>query len=166
MAGKAWVFGDNIDTDNIFPTQFGGDATLQAIGSHAFYDYRPEFAPKVKPGDVIVAGYNFACGSYRETAALCLKVGGIGVVIARSFSRAFYRNAVNNGLWLITIGDQEFDCPDGSILEVDPRAGLITNTATGKQIKGTPLSGIAVEIVEADGATNYFKPMVLHPVSK
>jgi 3-isopropylmalate/(R)-2-methylmalate dehydratase small subunit len=120
----------------------------------------------VKPGDVVVAGHNFACGSYRETAALCLKVRGIRVVVARSFSRAFFRNAINNGLWLITIGDKEFDCQDGAILEVDPKSGMITNKTTGKKVSGTPLSGIAVEIVEADGATNYFKPMVLHPISK
>ena len=166
MAGRAWVFGDNIDTDNIFPTRFGGDATLEEIGSHAFCDFRPEFASTVKPGDVVVAGYNYACGSYRETAALCVKVGGVNVVVARSFSRAFYRNAVNNGLWLVTLGDAKFDCTDGDMVEVEPRTGLVTNKTTGVKVKGKPLSGIAVDIVEAGGATEYFKKMVIHPVSK
>ncbi len=165
MAGRAWVFEDNIDTDNIFPTRFGGDATLEEIGSHAFIDFRPEFGREVRQGDFVVAGYNYACGSYRETAALCVKVLGVRVIIARSFSRAFYRNAINNGLWLITIGDREFDCADGDFLEVDPKLGSVTNKTRGTHVLGTPLSGIAVEIVEADGATNYFKPRVIYPKS-
>jgi 3-isopropylmalate/(R)-2-methylmalate dehydratase small subunit len=164
VSNRAWVFGDNVDTDNIFPTRFGGDATLKEIGSHAFYDFRPDFAPNAKPGDVVVAGYNFACGSYREGAALTIRALGIRTLVGRSFARAFYRNAVNNGLWLVTIGDQEFDCQDGSLLDVNVESGLVTNRTTTKQVTGTPLSGIAVKIVEAGGATKYFKPMVLHPV--
>ena len=163
MEGKVWVFGDKIDTDNIFPTRFGGDASLEEMAKHIFYDYRPEFAKSVKPGDIIVAGYNFGCGSYRETAAAGLKALGIKIVIARSFARAFYRNAINSGVWLISIRDMDFSCEEGDVFDVEPSLGLITNKVTGKQISGTPLSGIAVNIVEAGGATSYFKPRVLHP---
>lgn len=166
MQGRAWVFGDNIDSDNIFPTRFGGDTTLQEIASHAFYDYRPEFAREAKPGDILVAGHNFGYGSYRETAALSLRVLGFTLMVARSFSRAYYRNAVNNGIWLITVGDAEFDCVDGHILEADPGTGLVVNRGTGQRVQGVPLSGIAAEIVAAGGATAFFKPHVLHPVNR
>jgi 3-isopropylmalate/(R)-2-methylmalate dehydratase small subunit len=163
LQGRAWVFGDNIDTDNIFPTRFGGDPTLQAIASHAYNDFRPEFAQEAKPGDIVVAGVNFGCGSYRETAALCHRALGVPVIVARSFARAFYRNAINNGIWLITTGDSKFDCADGHVLEVDPASGLVVDKDTGQQVHGTPLSGLAADIVAAGGATAYFKPRVLHP---
>ena len=163
MEGRIWTFGDNIDTDSIFPTRFGGDPSLEEIAKHAFFDYRPEFAREAEPGDFVVGGYNFGCGSYRETAAICLKALGINVIIARSFSRAFYRNAVNNGLWLITLGDLQFDCADGDVWDVDHVSGTIVDRTREKKISGEPLAGFAVEIVKAGGATKYFLPYVLHP---
>ena len=85
------------------------------------------------------------------------------MIIARSFARAFYRNAVTMGIWLITLGETKFHCEDGNQLEVDPRSGGVTNRTTGEQVRGIPLSGMAREIVEAGGATRYFKPKVLYP---
>ena len=162
LQGRAWVFGDNMDTDNIFPTRFGGDPNPQEMAKHAFYDYRPEFSKEAKPGDIIVAGYNFGCGSYRETAATSLKALGINLIIARSFHRAYYRNAINLGIWLITIGDSDFECEDGTIVEADHLSGLVINKKTGQKVTGTPLTGIAAEIVEAGGATSFFRSKVLH----
>ncbi|NPV69896.1 MAG: 3-isopropylmalate dehydratase [Firmicutes bacterium] len=163
MEGRAWVFGDNVDTDNIFPTRFGGDPTLEDMAKHVFFDFRPEFAKNAKPGDVVVAGHNFGCGSHRETAVLGIKALGIEVIVARSFARAFYRNAINNALRPIIIGDLPFECEDGAILDVDPVSGVITNKSTGIQVRGQPISGIAVKIVEGGGATKFFKNMVVHP---
>lgn len=162
MQGRAWVFGDNIDTDNIFPTRFGGDPNPGEMAKHAFYDYRPEFVKEAKPGDVLVTGYNFGCGSYRETAATSLKALGIDLIIGRSFHRAFYRNATNLGIWLIIIDDLEFPCEEMSVIEADPIKGIVKNLNTGVEITGKPLDGIAAEIVNAGGATKFFKDKVLH----
>ncbi len=166
MEGRAWVFGDDIDTDTMFPNRFSPDPTPEEMAKHVFYDFRPEFAREAKPGDIVVAGYNLGYGSYRETPAVGLRALGIPVIIARSFARAFFRNASNSGIWLITLRDGEFHCQEGERLEVAPRSGLIINQTTGKQFRGTPLSGIARAIVEAGGATRYFKSKVLHPETK
>jgi 3-isopropylmalate/(R)-2-methylmalate dehydratase small subunit len=166
MEGRAWVFGDDIDTDIMFPNRFSPDPTPEEMAKHVFYDFRPEFAREAKPGDIVVAGRNFGYGSYRESPAFGMRALGIQAVIARSFARAFYRNASNSGLWLITLGDAEFHCEDGDRLEVDPRSGAITNKTTGKNVRGTPFAGIAREIVEAGGATRYFKSKVLYPEAK
>jgi 3-isopropylmalate/(R)-2-methylmalate dehydratase small subunit len=107
-----------------FSDRFRRRSSLEEIAKHAFYDFRPEFAKEVRHGDFVVAGVNFGCGSYRETAAICLKALGVEVVIARSFSRAFFRNAVNNGLWLITLGDAQFDFNDGDVVDVDREKGI------------------------------------------
>ncbi len=166
MEGRAWVFGDNVDTDTMFPNRFSPDPTPADMAKHVFYDFRPEFAREAKPGDIVVGGHNFGYGSYRESPAVGMRALGIRVIIARSFARAFYRNASNSGIWLISLGDVEFHCKDGSSLEVDPHSGVIANKATGKQVQGTPLSGIAREIVEAGGATRYFRSKVLYPETK
>lgn len=163
MQGKAFVFGDNIDTDNIFPTRFGGDATTEQMAKHIFFDFRPGFSDEIKKGDFITAGYNFGCGSYRETAAAGISALGVPLIIARSFARAFYRNAVNNGIWLITLPDLEFKCQEGNVLKADVESGLVINQTTGQQAKGKPLSGIAREIVQAGGATKFFKSKVIYP---
>ncbi len=163
MEGRAWVFGDDIDTDNMFPNRFSPDPTPEEMAKHVFYDLRPEFAKEAKPGDIVVAGHNLGYGSYRESPSVGLRALGVQVIIARSFARAFYRNAVTMGIWLITLGETKFHCEDGNHLAVDPRSGVVTNRATGEQVGGTPLSGMALEIVEAGGATRYFKPMVLYP---
>ncbi len=165
MEGKAWVFGDNVDTDMIFPARFSADATPEEMAKHVFYDFRPEFAREVKPGDIIVGGHNFAYGSYREWPVTGISSLGIRMIIGRSFARAFYRNACNTGIWLITLGDLPFRCDDGNILDADPLSGLIINKSTEERVQGVPLSGIAREIVGAGGATRYFKPKVLYPAA-
>jgi 3-isopropylmalate/(R)-2-methylmalate dehydratase small subunit len=166
MEGRAWIFGDNIDTDYMFPARFSPDPTPEEMAKHVFYDMRPEFSREAKPGDIVVAGHNFGYGSYRESPSVGLRALGVQVIIARSFARAFYRNAVTMGIWLITLGEKKFHCEDGHHLEVDSRSGEIINQTTGEQVRGTPLSGMAREIVEAGGATQYFKPKVLYPETK
>jgi 3-isopropylmalate/(R)-2-methylmalate dehydratase small subunit len=160
---KAWVFGDYINTDNIFPTRFAADPTIEEMAKHVFADLRPEFAKEFKIGDVVIAGHNFGCGSLRETSIFGFKGLGSTVIAAKSFARGFIRNAVNNGIWLITLSDAEFEIEDGDGVFVDHRTGIIHNQRTGAKINGKPLSGLAAKIVEAGGATSYFKDMVQYP---
>lgn len=102
LSGHAWVYGDNINTDVLFPGKYTYTARGRAeIARHALEDLDPSFAAKVQPGDVVVGGRNFGCGSSREQAATCLVYNGVGAVIAESFARIFYRNAINNGLLAI-----------------------------------------------------------------
>src|SRR5665648_365981 len=119
MEGNVWIFGDNIDTDNIFPTRFGGDPNPEVMGTHVFIDYRPDFNENAKVGVILLAGYNFGYGSYRETAATSLRARGINVIIARSYSRAYFRNAVNLGMLPLVINDVEWDLIEGDTINVD-----------------------------------------------
>lgn len=163
MEGNVWIFGDNVDTDNIFPTRFGADPNPQVMATHVFIDYRPDFNQNAKEGDVVLAGYNFGYGSYRETAATGLRARGIKVVIARSFARAYYRNAVNLGMYPLVIGDIEWDFAEGDPVSVDPEAGTLLNKRTGKQYICTVPTGLESSIIKAGGATEYYKPMVQYP---
>src|SRR5690606_28788546 len=104
---RVWTFGDDIDTDTIIPAAYVALADIASMVKHTMEPARPEFAGQVRPGDVIVAGYNFGSGSSREHAVLVLKELGIGCVIARSFARIFFRNAINNGLLLLQVPDIE-----------------------------------------------------------
>jgi 3-isopropylmalate/(R)-2-methylmalate dehydratase small subunit len=158
-----WIFGDNIDTDNIFPTRFGADPTPQVMGTHVFIDHRPDFNQNAKEGDFVLAGHNFGYGSYRETAATGLRGRGIRVVIARSFARAYYRNAINLGMYPLIIGDVDFDFTDGDRIGVDPETGVVINLRTHKQYRCVVPSGLGLDIIKAGGATEYFKPMVQYP---
>lgn len=116
ITGRVWKFGDNIDTDQIIPAEYLVTADKKELGNHAFEKFRPEFREKVRPGDVIVAGRNFGCGSSREHAPLALLGCGIKCVIAKSFARIFYRNSINLGLPLI---ECEFPVNEFDVLEID-----------------------------------------------
>jgi 3-isopropylmalate dehydratase, small subunit len=160
--GKVWLFGDNVDTDNIFPTRFGADPTPQVMGTHVFIDFRPDFNKNAQEGDIVIAGYNFGYGSYRETAATGLRARGIRVIVARSFARAYYRNAVNLGMFPLTIGDMELDFAEGDMAAVNIDEGTLTNARTGSVYACTVPSGLEADIIRAGGATTYFRPMVVH----
>ena len=105
--GKVWKFGDDIDTDVIYPARFMNTADIQQIGSYCLHDYAPDFVKKISQGDIIVAGKNYGCGSSREHAPTSIKAAGISCVIAKSFARIFYRNAVNMGLPVL-------ECPEAA----------------------------------------------------
>ena len=160
--GRAWLFGDNVDTDNIFPTRFGADATPQEMGTHVFIDFRPDFNREAREGDIVVAGWNFGYGSYRETAATGLRARGIQVIVARSFARAYYRNAVNLGMFPLSIGEAELDFAEGDAAAVDLEAGTLTNRRTGSVVACIVPGGLEAEIIRAGGATSYFRPLVVH----
>ncbi|MGI6037383.1 MAG: 3-isopropylmalate dehydratase small subunit [Limnochordia bacterium] len=125
IKGRAFPFGDNIDTDQIFPGRYLELTDKQAIAQHAMAGVDPDFASQVQKGDIIVAGRNFGCGSSREHAAITLKECGVGAVIARSFGRIFYRNAINLGLPVITL-PEGLEVQRGDQLTIDLAAGRIT----------------------------------------
>jgi len=154
MKGKVWKYGDNINTDVIFPGKY--TYTLMSpeeMARHALEDLDPEFASQVKPGDVIVAGRNFGCGSSREQAAACLKAAGIQAVIARSFARIYFRNAINLGLPVIQCPEAVDVLEKGDEIEVDLAAGEI-RSAKGN-FRFPPFPESVIGILKAGGLIAY-----------
>ena len=155
---RVFRFGDGISTDTIMPGRYNLTTDPQALGRACFIEYRPGFAESVRPGDIIVAGNNFGCGSSREHAPLAIKASGISAVVARSFARIFYRNAVNLGLPAIRCTDLYDAVQDGEEVDIDIAAGVIT--AGGRTFRGEAPSAVArrisqagslVELIRSDG---------------
>lgn len=159
MAGRAWKFGDDIDTDAIIPGRYLVINDPLELAEHLFEGVRPEMATQVRKGDIIVAGENFGCGSSREHAPLALKGAGITAVVAKSFARIFFRNAINIGLPLFICSEVD-GIRDGDSLEIDMAGGVIHNQSRGESYKTTPLPLFLQEIVEAGGLVEYTKRMV------
>ena len=153
-SGKAWKFGDNIDTDQIIQARYLVTSDPDELGKHCMEDADPEFARKVRVGDVLVGERNFGCGSSREHAPIAIKAAGVSAVIARSYARIFYRNAINLGLPL-------FETPDasrierGDDLEINPVTGEIKNLTRNETYRATPLPPFAQEIMAAGGLMKY-----------
>jgi 3-isopropylmalate/(R)-2-methylmalate dehydratase small subunit len=149
LRGKVLKYGDNINTDLISPPQYL-EKSLAVIAQHAMEGIDEQFAAKVQPGDIVVAGDNFGPGSSRETAPIALKMAGVGAIVANFFARIFYRNAINIGLPVL-------ECPnvdrirDGDALEIDLASGIITNISKGEQYKATPLSEPVMDVLSAGG---------------
>jgi len=152
ITGRVWKFGDNVDTDQIIPAEYLVTADKTELGKHAFEKVRTEFSVNVRPGDLIVAGANFGCGSSREHAPLALIGCGIRCVIAKSFARIFYRNSINLGLPLIECDVQanEFD-----VLELDFE-GEITNITSGKRYKFKKMPDFFIKLLNT-GLIEYTK---------
>jgi 3-isopropylmalate/(R)-2-methylmalate dehydratase small subunit len=156
IQGRAWVYGDNVNTDVIFPGKYTYTLTERAdIARRALEDLDPTFAANVEPGDVIVAGRNWGCGSSREQAATCLVYNGVGAVIAASFSRIFYRNALNNGLLAISCPAAVTAIVPGERVTVDV-ARLVVGCRAG-EFAFPPLSPSIMGMVEAGGLVAYVK---------
>jgi 3-isopropylmalate/(R)-2-methylmalate dehydratase small subunit len=147
--GRAWVFGDDINTDVIAPGRYLKGA-VEELARHALEDVTPEFAAEVQPGDVVVAGANFGIGSSREQAPQALKMLGVGAVLARSFARIFYRNAINLGLTAL-ICDEVARISAGDSLRVDARAGAVENLSTGETYACEAMPPHLIEIIEDGG---------------
>lgn len=146
--GKVWLLGDDIDTDIIMPTEYLAFPTIEEMKPYAFSPLRPELAGQIRPGDIVAAGWNFGCGSSREQAPEVLKALGVRVIIAKSYARIFFRNAVNNGLLLIEqkdFADQVHEGDEASVRE----DGVIT--CAGKTFSFSPLPPDLMEIIEAGG---------------
>ncbi len=156
IQGRAWKYGDNINTDVLFPGKYTYTVKgREDIASHALEDLDPAFAPNVRTGDVIVGGRNFGCGSSREQAATCLVYNGVGAVIAESFSRIFYRNAINNGLLAIVCPDAVQAIHGQEIVTVDRKRRVIESA--GCRFDFPPLSATVQEILEAGGLVEQVK---------
>ena len=156
ITGKAFVYGANVDTDQIYPGGYLDLTDPDLVAGHAMERVDPGFAKEVKPGDMIVAGTNFGCGSSREHAAVTLKASGIAAVLAESFARIFYRNAINLGLPLLVCPGIAGLVKRGDLLSVDLAAGQVTNQTTGASVTAQPLSAYVMAILENGGV----KPMI------
>ena len=154
---RIWKLGDNINTDVIIPGRYNVTTDRAELAKHCLCEILPEFAQQVQPGDVIMAGHNFGCGSSREHAPSSILGNGIKVVIARSFARIFYRNAVNIGLPVLVCEEAVLASEDGQQVEVDLESGRITNVTTGQQFQAEPLTPFVARIVAAGGIINYIR---------
>lgn len=156
--GRAWRFQDDIDTDQIYPGKYLPLTDKTEMAKHAMEgtDRGEEFLKNVKPGDIIVAGKNFGCGSSREHAAVAIKGAGISLVIAESFARIFHRNCVNTALPTLELKGAK-DINDGDILEVNIETGEVKNNTRNKIYRAEPVSQLEKEIISAGGLLNYLK---------
>ena len=147
--GKAIKYGDNVDTDVIIPARYLNTIDKKELASHCMEDIDKDFKGKVKTGDMIVAGYNFGCGSSREHAPIAIKESGISLVIARSFARIFYRNSINIGLAIVESDEAVDGIVDGDEIKADLTEGVIYNLTTGKQFSVTPFPEFIQKIINS-----------------
>ena len=157
ITGIAWCYGNDINTDLIYPGRFLSRYDHDEMASHAMAGLDPVFSSKVKRGDIIVAGSNFGCGSSREQAAVCLKYAGISAVLAESFARIFYRNIINQGVPALIAPDAVRFAKSGDRIEIHVLEGRAINLTNGKECTFEPLPEFLVEIVEAGGNVQYLK---------
>ena len=149
--GKVLKYGDNVDTDVIIPARYLNTSDKKELASHCMEDIDKEFVHKVQAGDIMVAGYNFGCGSSREHAPIALKESGISLVIARSFARIFYRNAINIGLAILECSEAVDGISDGVCVEADFDRGVIYNKTTGKSFQAQPFPEFIQKLLKAGG---------------
>ena len=149
--GKVFKYPDNVDTDVIIPARYLNTSSATELALHCMEDIDKEFVKNVQKGDVIVAGWNFGCGSSREHAPLVIKTCGTGCVIAKSFARIFYRNAINIGLPILECEEASEEIKNGDEVNVDFDSGIITNITTGKQYKAQPFPPFIQNIIRSGG---------------
>jgi len=156
LTGKAFLFGDDISTDHIAPGRyFHLRSNLPELAKHVLEDARPDFAEKLSPGDFVVAGKNFGLGSSREHAPRIIRLAGVGAVMAQSFARIFFRNAINVGLPAIILDTSAIK--EGDSLEVDLAAGVVRNVTQGFELAFPPLPGVMRKILEDGGLVDHIK---------
>lgn len=155
LKGNAHVYGSNIDTDRIIPGKYTKTLDFSQLAAHVLEDLDPQFHKNVKKGDILVADTNFGCGSSREQAPLALKSSGISVVIASSFARIFFRNAINIGLPVMEVPDHRIGKKD--FIEVDLSNGVVFNVTKDEKYYGTTMPQVMIEILQEGGLTSYLK---------
>ena len=155
--GKAFKFGDDINTDEIIPARYLNTSDPAELAKHCMEDADPEFPSKVHKGDIIVAGKNFGCGSSREHAPIAIKAAGVSAVIAKSFARIFYRNCINIGLPIFESPEAVEGIEEGDIVEVNPATGVIKNVTKDIEFQATPIPPEIREIMDAGGLMEYAK---------
>ncbi len=153
IKGKTWTFGENIDTDVIIPGRYLRTFNPQDLADHVLEGERPDFTKNVQKGDIIVADENFGCGSSREQAPVAIKTAGVDAIIAKSFARIFYRNAINIGLPVIV---SDIEAKDGDIISIDLSKGEIVNQTTGVTENFEPFKEFMLNILEDGGLVNHY----------
>ena len=155
--GTVFKYGDNIDTDVIIPARYLNTQTPQELAAHCMEDIDKTFITRVQPGDIMVGGENFGCGSSREHAPLAIKTAGVSCVIAKSFARIFYRNAINIGLPILECPAASEAIANGDTVAVDFDTGLITDETTGQTFEAAPFPPFIQKIITAGGLLNSLK---------
>ena len=155
--GKAWTFGENMNTDEIIPGRYNITIDPLELARNVFCEVKPEYAAHVQPGDVIVAGQNFGCGSSREHAPIAIKGSQVKCVIAASFARIFFRNAINIGLPILESPEAVADIAEGDEIEVNLASGEIFNRTNGHLYRARALPDFVLKIAEAGGIVNFLK---------
>jgi 3-isopropylmalate/(R)-2-methylmalate dehydratase small subunit len=157
LKGKVHKYGENVDTDAIIPARYLNLVEPADLAKHCMEDIDKDFLKKVKPGDIMVATTNFGCGSSREHAPIAMKAAGISCVIAKTFARIFFRNAINMGLPLLESEKAVDDIKDGDTVEVDLAKGTIKNIRSGKTFTAKPYPDFMAELITAGGLIEYTK---------
>lgn len=157
IKGKAWKFGDDIDTDAIIPARYLNTSDPKELARHVMEDADVEFPNKVKAGDLIVAGKNFGCGSSREHAPIAIKASGMQAVIAKSFARIFYRNSFNIGLPIFESVEASEKIKEGNIVEIDADKGIIKNITSGEAYTAKPIPPFMQELINSGGLIEWTK---------
>ena len=153
--GRGFKYGDNVDTDVIIPARYLNSSDPAELATHCMEDIDKEFVNKVQKGDIIVANKNFGCGSSREHAPISIKAAGVSCVIAETFARIFYRNAINIGLPIIECPDAAKEIEAGDEVEVNFDTGVITDVTTGKEFHAAPFPPFMQNIIAQGGLVNY-----------
>ncbi len=163
IQGKVIKYGNNVDTDVIIPARYLNSSDPKELAAHCMEDLDKTFPDRVQPGDIMAAGRNFGCGSSREHAPIALKASGIGCIVAETFARIFYRNAINIGLPIVECPEAARDMEDGDAVTIDVSTGIITNHTKDKIYQAPPFPAFMQEIIQADGLINYIKERVSRP---
>lgn len=160
ICGKVFKYGDNVDTDVIIPARYLNTADANELAKHCMEDIDATFVSKVAPGDIMVAGRNFGCGSSREHAPLAIKASGISCVIASTFARIFYRNAINIGLPIMECPEAVDSIAADDQLSVDLSSGTITDITSGKTFRAEPFPPFMQDLISAGGLAAYMRKAV------
>jgi 3-isopropylmalate/(R)-2-methylmalate dehydratase small subunit len=155
LTGKVFKYGANVDTDAIIPARYLNVSEPFELAKHCMEDIDLEFVGRVSPGDIIVATTNFGCGSSREHAPIAIKAAGVSAVVAKSFARIFFRNAVNIGLPLLESPEAVDNTDAGDILQIALETGIIKNVTKGKNFKAKPYPGFMADIISSGGLVEY-----------
>jgi 3-isopropylmalate dehydratase small subunit len=155
LSGKVWKYGDNVDTDAIIPARYLNVSAPEELALHCMEDIDLDFAGAVQQGDIIVGGRNFGCGSSREHAPLAIKGSGVTCVVAKSFARIFYRNAINIGLPILECPEAVMGADARQTLEVELEMGTIRNLDTGQVFRAAPYPSFMMEIISAGGLIEF-----------
>lgn len=153
--GTVFKYGDNVDTDVIIPARYLNSSDPKELAAHCMEDIDKDFVKNVNDGDILVAAKNFGCGSSREHAPLAIKASGVSCVIAETFARIFYRNAINIGLPIVECGQAAHEIAAGDEVEVDFDTGTITDRTTGKTYRGQAFPAFMQKIIDCGGLVNY-----------